>query len=138
MARKSRIQYPGAIYHVMNRGDRQEPVFGDDRLLEQVSARPWPRHFGEAVQEASEAQAERLVVEGLKRLGWTEEVLRAKRKGDASKVALARELRSRTTMPLAWIAGRLWMGRRGYLAWLLRRREGVSGASPAGQAVLPL
>ena len=107
-------------------------------LLEQVSARPGPRHFGEAVQEASEAHAERLLVEGLKRLGWTEEVLRAKRKGDASKVALARELRSRTTMPLAWIAERLWMGRRGYLAWLLGRREEVSGASPAGQAVLPL
>jgi REP element-mobilizing transposase RayT len=102
-ARKLRIQYPGAIYHVMNRGDRQEPIFGDDRdrqrfletlteacqktgrqvhafclmnnrfhlvvetpqpnrvagmkwflgrreLLEQVSARPGPRHFGEAVQ----------------------------------------------------------------------------------------
>jgi hypothetical protein len=110
MARELRIQYPGAIYRVMNRGDRQEPIFGDDRLLEQVSARPGPRHFGEAVQEASEAQAERLVVEGLKRLGWTEEVLRAKRKGDASKVALARELRSGTTMPPAWIAERLWMG----------------------------
>ncbi|MGO9199159.1 MAG: transposase [Limisphaerales bacterium] len=204
MARKLRIQYPGAIYHVMNRGDRQEPTSGDDRdrrrfletfteacqktgwqvhafclmsnhfhlvvetpqpnlvagmkwflgaytsrynrrrkefrreLLEQVSARAGPRHFGEAVQEASEAQAERLVVEGLKRLGWTEEVLKAKRKGDASKVALARDLRSRTTMPLAWIAERLWMGGRGYLAWLLGRREEVSGASPAGQAVLPL
>jgi hypothetical protein len=138
MARKLRIQYPGAIYHVMNRGDRQGPIFGDDRLLEQVSARRGPRHFGEAAQEASEAQAERLVAEGLARLGWTEEVLRAKRKGDASKVALARELRSRTTMPLAWIAERLWMGRRGYLAWLLGRRQKVSGASPAGQAVLPL
>ena len=30
MARKLRIQYPGAIYHVMNRGDRQEPIFQDD------------------------------------------------------------------------------------------------------------
>jgi hypothetical protein len=138
MARELRFQYPGAIYHVMNRGDRQEPIFGDDRLLEQVGARPGPRHFGEAVEEASEAQAERLVVEGVKRLGWTEEVLRAKRKGDASKVALARELRSRTTMPLAWIAERLWMGRRGYLVRLLGRREEVSGASPAGRAVLPL
>jgi len=72
-------------------------------LLEQVSARPGPRHFGEPVQESSEAQAERWVVEGLKRLGCTEGVLRAKRKGDASKVALARELRSRTTMPLAQV-----------------------------------
>src|SRR5262245_636933 len=31
MARKLRVQYPGAIYHVMNRGDRREPIFRDDR-----------------------------------------------------------------------------------------------------------
>src|ERR1051326_4321151 len=31
MARKLRIQYPGAIYHVMNRGDRREGVFEDDQ-----------------------------------------------------------------------------------------------------------
>jgi ATP-dependent Lon protease len=31
MARKLRIQYPGAIYHVMNRGDRREAIFlGDE------------------------------------------------------------------------------------------------------------
>src|SRR5437660_9717157 len=30
MARKLRIQYPGAVYHVMNRGDRREPIFHDD------------------------------------------------------------------------------------------------------------
>lgn len=30
MARKLRIEYPGAIYHVMNRGDRREPIFKDD------------------------------------------------------------------------------------------------------------
>ena len=30
MARKLRVQYPGAIYHVMNRGDRREPIFKDD------------------------------------------------------------------------------------------------------------
>ena len=30
MARKLRIQYPGAIYHVMNRGDHQERIFRDD------------------------------------------------------------------------------------------------------------
>ncbi len=35
MARKLRVQYPGAVYHVMNRGDRREPIFNDDqdRLL---------------------------------------------------------------------------------------------------------
>jgi hypothetical protein len=30
MARKLRIQYPVAIYHVMNRGDHLETIFGDD------------------------------------------------------------------------------------------------------------
>src|SRR5438552_1722038 len=30
MARKLRVQYPGAIYHVMNRGDRREAIFLDD------------------------------------------------------------------------------------------------------------
>jgi REP element-mobilizing transposase RayT len=30
MARKLRVQYPDAIYHVMNRGDRREPIFKDD------------------------------------------------------------------------------------------------------------
>ena len=27
MARKVRVQYPGAIYHVMNRGDHREAIF---------------------------------------------------------------------------------------------------------------
>ena len=30
MARKLRIQFPGAIYHVMSRGDRREDIFRDD------------------------------------------------------------------------------------------------------------
>ena len=30
MPRKLRTQYPGAIYHVMNREDHQELIFGDD------------------------------------------------------------------------------------------------------------
>ena len=31
MARKVRVEYAGAIYHVMNRGDRREPIFHDDQ-----------------------------------------------------------------------------------------------------------
>jgi REP element-mobilizing transposase RayT len=31
MARKLRVQYPGAIYHVMNRGDRREAIFLSDK-----------------------------------------------------------------------------------------------------------
>ncbi|MEO8428329.1 MAG: transposase, partial [Verrucomicrobiota bacterium] len=30
MARKLRVEYPGAIYHVMNRGDRREPIFKNE------------------------------------------------------------------------------------------------------------
>jgi putative transposase len=30
MARKLRVEYEGAIYHVLNRGDRREPIFKDD------------------------------------------------------------------------------------------------------------
>lgn len=35
MARKLRVEYAGAIYHVLNRGDRREPIFRSDadRLL---------------------------------------------------------------------------------------------------------
>ncbi len=92
-------------------------------LLAQVSTGPGASHFGEAVQEAAAAKAERLVVAGLKRLGWDEAMLGQRRKGDRGKVALAKELRAGTTMPLSWIAGRLKMGSRGYLAWLLSRRN---------------
>ena len=28
--RKPRVQYPGAIYHIMSRGDRREDIFLDD------------------------------------------------------------------------------------------------------------
>jgi len=31
MARKLRVEYPGAIYHAMNRGDRREEIFKDDK-----------------------------------------------------------------------------------------------------------
>jgi REP element-mobilizing transposase RayT len=31
MARKLRVEYPGAVYHVLNRGDRREPIFRSDQ-----------------------------------------------------------------------------------------------------------
>ena len=30
MPRQLRIEFHGTIYHVMNRGDRREPIFQDD------------------------------------------------------------------------------------------------------------
>ena len=77
------------------------------------------------MQEAVEVRAEQLVAESLKQMGWTDQDLASRRKGDAGKVRLASELRAWTTMPLSWIAAGLRMGSRGYLTWLLhgyRRR----------------
>jgi hypothetical protein len=133
-------------------GRRREPATGEFKpvergwclggeefraeLLEQVNARPGPSHFGEAVQEAELARAERLVAEGLKRLRWSESDLRVRRKGEPRKVKLARQLRSETTLPLAWIAGRLSMGSRGYLAWLLGSGRNARNSSAREQRLL--
>ena len=38
MPRRLRIQYPGAIYHVMSRGDRREDIFKDDEDRERFLA----------------------------------------------------------------------------------------------------
>jgi hypothetical protein len=78
------------------------------------------------------------VVEGLQRLRWTEPDRSARRKGEPGKVQLARELRSQTTMPLAWIATRLNMGTRGHLAWLLQQRASARSAAPADQCLLEI
>ena len=43
MARKLRVEYPGAVYHVMNRGDRREPIFQDD-----ADRKRWVETPGEA------------------------------------------------------------------------------------------
>ena len=35
MSRKLRMEYPGAMYHVMNRGDQREEIFRDDEDRQQ-------------------------------------------------------------------------------------------------------
>lgn len=44
MARKLRLEYPGAIYHIMNRGDRREPIVKE--LLAQMSRQMGEHHYG--------------------------------------------------------------------------------------------
>jgi putative transposase len=107
-------------------------------LLEQVSTAPGPSHFGEAVHEAVEERAERLVAAGLKRLHWTKTTLLERRKSDPGKLALARELRAQTTMPVAWIARRLAMGTRGYLAFLLSQSKRKSRKTSALRKLLKI
>jgi hypothetical protein len=89
-------------------------------------------------REAVGVQAGRSVAEGLRRLGWSEETLQAQRKGDPQKVGLARQLRARTTLLLAWIAGRLRMGQRVYLAWLLSQQNKAKPTLPTEQELLKI
>jgi putative transposase len=46
MPRKLRIEYPGAIYHVMNRGDRREDIF-----LSEIDRRDFIKTLGEACEK---------------------------------------------------------------------------------------
>jgi hypothetical protein len=69
--------------------------------------------------------------------GWSEADRKARRKGEPRKGEQRWELRSRTTMPLAWIAERLLtMGTRGHLAWLLQHQDQNRLAAPDGQGRL--
>jgi Transposase IS200 like len=138
MSRKLRIEYPGAMYHVMNWGDQREDIFRDDEdrqrflctLSEACGKTDWQVHayclmrnhggnYGAQRQESDRQKAERVVKEELGRLGWEEDDLGARRKGHRAKVMLARRLRQETTMSLKWIAQRLQMGSWTYVSNLL-------------------
>src|SRR5882724_8951754 len=106
VARKLRVQYPGAIYHLINRGDQREPIFKDDadrtRFLETL---------GQCCTKTEwQVHAWCLMNNHFHLVNWTESELRRRRKGDPKKVRIARRLREKTTMTLKWIAGELYMG----------------------------
>ena len=125
MSRKLRIEYPGAMYHVMNRGDQREDIFRDDQDRQKFVST-----LGEAC-----AKTEWQAGKEIERLGWDEDQLRARRKGHQSKVRLARRLRQETTMSLKWIAHRLQMGTWTYVSNLL---NAPPETQPQAQQVLPL
>lgn len=89
------------------------------RLLTQMNERIGQHHYGEERRESGAERAERVVQEGLKRLGWSKKDLERRAKGDAEKVKLAIQLRSQTTATVKWIARRLKMGTSTYLNHLL-------------------
>ena len=92
-------------------------------LLAQMSERIGAEHYGEERAATQETKAEGIIAEERKRRKWKAAELRARRKGDPEKVALAARLRSETTLTVEWIAERLEMGTRGYLNHLLHRRR---------------
>src|SRR5260370_10800841 len=86
-------------------------------LLAQMSA--GPEHYGEEIRESGEQKAKRVIQAELKKLGWKEADLEARRKGDPEKVRMALRLRAETTMTLGWIAQALQMGTKTHLSHLL-------------------
>ena len=78
--------------------------------LEPMAEELGDHHAGELRRESGEAKAERLVGQELKRLGWTESDLAARRKNDPLKLALAARLRKETTLSLKAIAARVHLG----------------------------
>ncbi len=94
-------------------------------LLAQVEERRGAEHYGSELRENAIEKAERLATDGLKQLGWREEDLTSRPKGDPAKLKLAIKLRAETTMSVQWIADRLHMGTRASLSNLLstQRRQ---------------
>ncbi|MCX6924730.1 MAG: transposase [Verrucomicrobia bacterium] len=134
MSRKVRIEYPGAMYHVMNRGDQREDIFRDDddrekfltTLGEACGKTEWQVHAYCLMRNHFH-----LVLE----TPQPEDQLRARPKAHRSKVMLARRLRQETTMSLKWIAQRLQMGTWTYVSNLLNEPPETQ---PQAQEVLPL
>jgi hypothetical protein len=118
---------------------RRDWVLGSEAFRQELLAaaveRVGPSHYGAQRQETGLQKAERMVREEIERLGWDEDELGARRKGDRAKVLLARRLRQETTMSLKWIAQRLHMGSWTYVSNLLN--EPPQTPSPA-QELLPL
>jgi hypothetical protein len=102
---------------------RRDWCVGDDefrsQLLAQVNSKSGVYHYGHELHQAAEEKAERVIREELERLGWSETELRARRKGDPAKLEIALRVRRETTMTLHWVASRLCMGTKTYLAHLL-------------------
>lgn len=96
-------------------------------LLALMSKRMGTEHYGQERMETAEAKAEQIIAEELKRLKWTEAILKTRRKGDPAKVAIATRLRKETTRTVGWIAERLAMGTRGHVNHLLyqQRKSGL-------------
>jgi REP-associated tyrosine transposase len=113
----------GADYRELRRGWCWGTESFRKELLDQMKERMGAEHYGSERQETTEARAEAIIGEELKRRRWTEEDLKRRAKGDAHKVAMAARLRAETAVTVNWIAQRLRMGAPGYVHHLLYRRR---------------
>jgi hypothetical protein len=90
------------------------------RLLDRIPGSVSEHHHARERSQTDEQRAEAIISARLKQLGWGKADLGTRRKSDPKKVALARVLRSQTTMSLKWIAQHLEMGSWTHVSNLLR------------------
>ena len=81
-----------------------------EELLDRMDGKLGEHHSGALRRETTEAKAERIVAEELKRLGWKKSELAERAKGDPAKLALAARLRRETTLSIKDIAARTHLG----------------------------
>jgi REP-associated tyrosine transposase len=93
------------------------------RLLDRIPGSISEHHHGRERKETDQQKAEAIICARLKKFGLEKRELGALGKSDRRKIALARELRSQTTMSLKWIAQRLEMGSWTYVSNLLRQHN---------------
>ena len=109
MPRKLRLQYPGAMYHLMSRGDRREKIFLND-----VDRLDFIKTLAEACQKT----------------GWQED-LKRRRKNDSAKLDLAARLRRETTLTIKAIAALVQLGSSKSANANLHRHMRAGAAKPA-------
>ena len=110
MERRRREESDGSEWKPLERGW----CLGSERfraeLLERMERQLGEHHSGRLRQESSEAKAERIIAQELKRLKWAESDLAGQPKNHSRMLALAARLRRETTLTIRQIAQRLHMG----------------------------
>ena len=119
MPRTMRLEYPGAIYHVMDRGDRREDIFVNDvdrqdflkTLAEACQKTGWQVHAYCLMRNHFHLVVETPNADLVVGMRWFLSAYTIPLyKNDPGKLAVAARVRKETTLPVKWIAERLQMG----------------------------
>ena len=134
MARQPRIEYPGALYHVMARGDGRERIVHDEiDLMSRANRTAVKRNrnyqTNQMGRDHAQDEAEKLVRIGLKKYKLKEEALDRLPGSDERKVAIAESIHRNTTVSQAWIAERLRMKSAANVSQQLGRKREPERAS---------
>ena len=147
MARRLRIQFPGARYHVINRGNLRHDIFataGARRSFAGVTGEACGKfgwrmhayivmrnhfHSQSEVKELQSERWERALESALQESGRSPAELASAPQNAPWKRALARRLRDAAAPPYRWLAEKLCMGKPGSVrAYVHAAGPGVAGS----------